>query len=175
MRMHADDRHSLRTVNKQFSGGDPGQLRQRTMQVSREAKKYNIEITPEALKTFYEKHDAKKTDEDIKKILEKYPVGYGHFKLREKLSKKYNAAPKKTRRQPYKKPQKKPPQGKPDKPNLQLASLEELQAEIEKRRENVEEEQPDEEEDVFVPPAYNTSSFTEKVVIIGAGPAGTTA
>ena len=170
--MRAVLHHPHATFDNQFSGGDPGQLRQRTVQVSREARKYNIEVTHEALKAFYEKYDAKKTDEDIKKILEKYPVGYGHFKLREKLQKKYNAAPKKTRRKPYKKPKKQPPQGKPDKPNLELASLEELKAELEKRRQNVEEEQPEEEEEVFVPPAYNASAFTEKVVIIGAGPAG---
>jgi len=153
----------------QFSGGDPGQLRQRTMQISREAKRYNIEITPEALKKFYAKYDDKKTDEDIKKILAKYPKGYGHFKLREKLAKKYKAAPKRTR-YVYKKPKKQAPKGKPDQPNLQLATLEELKAEIAKRRENIEEEEP--EEEVFVPPAYSPSSFPEKVVIIGAGPAG---
>ena len=139
------------------------------MQISREAKRYNIEITPENLKKFYAKHDDKKTDEDIKKILAKYPKGYGHFKLREKLAKKYKAAPKRTR-YVYKKPKKQAPKGKPDQPNLQLATLEELKAEIAKRRENIEEEEP--EEEVFVPPAYSPSSFPEKVVIIGAGPAG---
>lgn len=154
----------------QFSGGDPGQLRQRTMQVAREARKYNIEVTAEALKAFYTKHDPTKTDEDIKKVLAKYPVGYGHFKLREKLAKKYNAAPKRQRREPYKKPKKRAPKGNADKPNLELATLEELKAEITKRRENMEEEQ-DEEED-FTLPAYKPSSFIERVVIIGAGPAG---
>ena len=108
-------------------------------------------ILDQDLFDFYAEHDPTKTTEDIATLLDKYEPRLGHYKLAKKLEKKYGTAPKTV---PYKKskqrrsahdapaPSTKTPSSKsssPKKqakpvPNLHLATVEELQAELDKRQ-----------------------------------------
>ena len=64
----------------------------------------------------------------------------------------------------------------PDKPNLHLASKEELMEELEKRVEAEEEAREEEEDDMAeFEHSYVPSDFPERVTIIGGGPAGMSA
>ena len=63
-----------------------------------------------------------------------------------------------------------------DKPNLHLATKEQLMEELEKRIEAEEDEREDEEEDLAeFEHSYVPSDFPERVAIIGGGPAGMSA
>lgn len=69
-------------------------------------------------------------------------------------------------------------QSTPDKPNLHLASLKELQAEVSRRLEaddvedNDNDQDDDDDDDEFEIALYQDDSFAERVVIVGGGPAG---
>ena len=67
--------------------------------------------------------------------------------------------------------------GSSDKPNLHLATKEELMEEIEKRLEAEEDAKEDEEDDDFAEfeHSYVPGDFPERVTIIGGGPAGMSA
>jgi thioredoxin-disulfide reductase len=181
---------------KQFSGADIQSLQSIASQLSKESQKYQVEITDEGLKNYYLgikdcPHSASeaKAAEQASKILEKTGTGGpSHYKMVQRLKKKYGVAPptksrdnddkKKSANKKDKKSSKKKRNGKSNKPNLHLASIDELMNEIEMRREKEEEEKEanstgtdDDMEEAAVAP-YVASGETERVVIIGAGPAG---
>lgn len=69
------------------------------------------------------------------------------------------------------------PKGKADKANLHLASLEQLVEEVERRQDalrdaQVDDEDPDEEENDSGFRSWSPSSYPERVVVVGGGPAG---
>jgi len=166
----------------QFSGADEYSLREWTRRLVEEADRDDIEVTREALEEFYKKHDpAKATKESIDKIMEKNSKDFGTMvKI---LKKKYGEGPK---------TQPRPRAAKTDSaesasgssksgaPNLKAASLEELKQEIERREEDAALEKVEEEEKRLTNNPCSlyrnrTTGATEKVVIIGGGPAGMTA
>eukprot|EP00946_MAST-07B_sp_MAST-7B-sp1_P001132 g1132.t1 len=179
---------------QQFSGADLRQLQSISQQLSYEAAKYDVELTKENLVDFYKglgdrtPHGADdgKAAAQAEKILEKCGEGGPrHYKMSQRLKKKYGTKPAtikwsensgaKGSKKGSGKPSKKT--GKKNKPNLHLASMEELMAELEVRREREEEEKEkngtstdgDAESDV---PIYKASPATERIVVVGAGPAG---
>eukprot|EP00912_Choanoflagellata_sp_UC4_P000477 UC4_evm2s296 len=183
----------------QFSGADEGRVRMWADKLSREAQKYNINITPEALKEFYAKHAPEKAEDEAKliSILEKAGksgahTGVGHYKMHKALKEKYGEGPKTEIR--YKgsggasgeKPttsnrgggtsQSRRGGGDPAKPNLHLATLEQLRAEVNKREEEEAAKRAEQEDDLEDEgptwPAFVKGDFPERVAIIGAGPAG---
>lgn len=174
--------------------GEQG-LRYHTDNILRRAEIENVVITLEALEEFYQKADPSKTD--VKSVLQKCAdmtkakglcAGSAANQLARKLRKKYGSMPKTIPRfsaedrKSETKGQEKPKSSnssssKNHVANLHLATLEELQAEIEKRQdqirdEMVEAEDEDEEEadPDFTP--WTPKSYPERVVIIGGGPAG---
>jgi thioredoxin-disulfide reductase len=174
---------------KQFSGADMNSLQSITSQLSREAQKYQVEITDDGLKEYYlgikdcpHAENEAKAAAQATKILEKMGTGGpAHYKMVQRLKKKYGKAPPTTKRDNMKKKKEKKKSkkvnGKSNKPNLHLASMEQLLNELEVRKEREEEEREangtattDEDEAAVAP--YVASGFTERVVIIGAGPAG---
>lgn len=187
----------------QFSGAGEGQLRQMTQQAVRESESQNVELTIENLTTYYNDVEPSKSEADIDTVYQKCVgmvkgaktcVGAAANQLSRRLKKKYKKAPEMEerfaadKRAPgtggEKKPDEKPKasssrgtRGASDKPNLNLASKEQLMEELEKRLdaerdEQVEEEDDDEAEEAH---SYVKGDFPEKVVVIGGGPAGMSA
>eukprot|EP00940_MAST-03C_sp_MAST-3C-sp2_P002309 g2309.t1 len=175
-------------LRHQFSGADQRSLEQYTRKLAREAEKNNVRITFESLKTFYGKHDPEKSEDDIKKLLEKVGGvhgGAGHAKLVKALKKKYGESPKtEARTIPQSNKQKK---GKGASVSLKDMPTAELFAELERRGDYVplsgdsaeenrqeEEEDEDEESDTFA--VWQPEiGFPERIAIVGAGPAGLSA
>mmetsp|Transcript_56674 Transcript_56674/g.133823 ORF Transcript_56674/g.133823 Transcript_56674/m.133823 type:complete len:734 (+) Transcript_56674:56-2257(+) len=193
----------------QFSGADTNRINNMLQTLSRESQMKNVEVTHEALKTFYSEHAPEKMmemdDAKLQAILTKAgPTGGpGHYALSNALKKKYGKAPKTIARsvpaapgdakdakgdakgKPAAPPgssgkESKKEAGGPPKPNLHLASSEELQAEIQKRQEAEEakrEEEATDDDDVPTIPIWEAKSRpqVETVVIVGSGPAGLSA
>ena len=192
----------------QFSGADVNQIQSYAERYAREAEANNVKITKEALKAFYEQHAPEKaTDENVDKVMAKAggeKGGSAHRKLHKALAKKYGKGPELAKR--YVPGEKQKPGkgsasggntggrarakkgGEEDKPNLHLASVEELEEELSRRKakEEVEREQEMDEDDVEDDDTESTDAsfqvwkpdeqnITERVVIIGGGPAGLSA
>ena len=146
-----------------------------------ESQTKNIEVTLEALKAFYQESApdklAEMDDKKLTDILDKAGKGGGpgHYGLVQALKKKYNGkAPKTRARIVAAKPteQKTPPpsskaKSEPAKPNLHLATVQELQAEMDKRREEEEEKKAesatDDDESTGSFPIYDQKNRTDDV------------
>jgi len=185
----------------EFSGAGEGQLRQFTRDVVQKAEFENVLLPAENLVKFYAEKDPSKTEEDVGKVYakcasqvkganpEKMCVGAVARNLVKSLKKKYGDGPETTVRFEPEEPkaegdesagkqQAKPrARGKSDSANLQLATKEELMAELERRLEAEEEAKLEEEDDddAEFEHSWTPSPFPERVTIIGGGPAGLSA
>jgi len=172
----------------------------------RQAEAENVILSLENLRSFYQEQDAAKEDDDIVGIHKKCVdlaksrtvdecVGAGASQLARKLKKKYKSAPKLTPRfseEDRASKNEKGDAGKEkasssssssnsgapsNKPNLHLATLEQLQEELEKRMDEerdaqVEGEDPMEQESDPEFHSWTPSGYPEKMVVVGGGPAG---
>ena len=181
----------------EFSGAGEYQLRQLAERVANDAAAKNVKLSTEALRAFYDEHDAGK---DIAPIIKKCAslaksrdcVGGAARELAKKLKQKFGSAPSLTKRFGETEPPK--PKPKRTSRSLDQASTDELLAELAKRsddddlafaateaaelaRKELEEEDEDEdEEDESALPLYRPhGQFAERVVIVGAGPGGLSA
>mmetsp|Transcript_6925 Transcript_6925/g.10098 ORF Transcript_6925/g.10098 Transcript_6925/m.10098 type:complete len:653 (+) Transcript_6925:80-2038(+) len=184
----------------QFSGAGEQQLRQMTSSVVRDAEMQNTKLTLESLTVFYQEVDPSKSTTDVQSVYQKCAsmmgssdecIGAAANQLGRRLKQKYKEAPKMEERfsadarapgEDIKKESSssgstKTRGGSSNKPNLNLATKEQLMQELEarldvERDQEVEEEDDDEDEALH---SYVPSEFPEKVVIIGGGPAGMSA
>lgn len=191
-----------RKVNE-FSGAGEQQLRQFTQDVIQKAEWENVILPMENLVSYYGQQDASKTEKDIEKVYkkcvdqvkddnpEKLCVGAVARNLAKSLKKKYGSGPEFEKRFLPEEPStneqsgdkkagegpKKTKKGNSDKPNLHLATKEELLAEIESRLDAEREAQVEEEEDdnAEFEHGWEPSEWPERVTIIGGGPAGLSA
>lgn len=182
----------------QFSGADINRLQSKVSELARESKMKNVEVTLDAFKAFYADVAPDKLGDDgkLQQLLDRNGVGGGpgHYALVEALKKKYNGKAPKTR--PRTLPEAAPAADKPKsakasdqpeckqvsatEPSLHLATVQQLEAELERRREAEEERKfeaasdDDDDESVHSFPVYNatTAPEVEQLAIIGAGPAG---
>lgn len=196
----------------QFAGADVQRLDNMLRTLISESQQKNVEITHEALKAFYQENAPDKAaemdDKKLQDILDKAGKGGGpgHFTLVKALMKKYDGkAPKtrprvvaaaegagssaggdaKTSSKPGGSSAKAGAGSKADasKPNLHLASVEQLQAELAKRKEEEEERKAEAETDdddtqkfpIYLADKRNLTNGAEQLVIIGSGPAGLSA
>jgi len=185
--------------------GEQG-LRQQADKVVRTAQLENTKLTLEALTEFYQEKDASKAAQEIAAVHNKCVgmtkkhnaagecVGAAANQLARRLKKKYGSAPKQQKRfDGSSSGSEKTTTGSNQKSsdrssknknegataNLHLASLQDLQAELERRLDEqreaqVDAEDPDEDEP---DPDYHRwegpdSMFPERLVIVGGGPAG---
>jgi hypothetical protein len=186
----------------QFAGADVQRLSNMVQSLVSESQMKNVEVSFEALKEFYQANApdklAEMDDKKIQDILDKAGKGGGpgHYALVKALKKKYNKAPK-TRARTVAADGKaseggaqqdtksktgsanagagSKPKVENNKPNLHLATLEQLEAELAKRREDEEERRAeaatdDDEGPKF--PIYEPKNRTlirgaEQIVIIG--------
>eukprot|EP00550_Attheya_septentrionalis_P007777 CAMPEP_0198284348 /NCGR_PEP_ID=MMETSP1449-20131203/3821_1 /TAXON_ID=420275 /ORGANISM="Attheya septentrionalis, Strain CCMP2084" /LENGTH=686 /DNA_ID=CAMNT_0043981375 /DNA_START=127 /DNA_END=2187 /DNA_ORIENTATION=- len=187
----------------EFSGAGEGQLKQLTQQVIRSSEVENVVLPLEHLVEYYQTHDASKALPSIESVHRKCAdmisnpdqecVGAAASQLVRKLKKKYGKGPPTIPRfqtqdrqpnaeQPNEKKQTDQNNNKPKtktdpgKPNLNLATTEELQAELERRWEEELESRVEEEEDDEAEMDHSfyagASDFPERVVVVGGGPAG---
>ncbi|KAJ1625508.1 hypothetical protein T492DRAFT_1039152 [Pavlovales sp. CCMP2436] len=178
----------------QFSGADVNQLTSVVSELVRESKLKNVEVTLDAFKAFYaEVAPDKVDDEKLLQLLVRNGKGGGpgHYALVEALKKKYAGKAPKTQPRAVEESPAAAEKPKPAKaeaasatgPSLHLASVDQLEAELGRRREAEEERRfqeasdDDEDDDVHTFPVYNATSApaVEQLVIIGAGPAGLSA
>lgn len=191
----------------QFSGAGEAQLRQMTQQVIRESEMQNVVLTKESILAYYKEVEPSKAEADIEVVYNKCVgmagkgvdqcVGAAANQLARRLKKKYKSAPKMEQR--FSPEARSPGNAKksageddkaksssssrtrtsaaPDKPNLSLATKEQLMEELEKRLDAERDQQVDEEDDDNAEDAHSWTKgdFPEKVVIIGGGPAGMSA
>jgi thioredoxin reductase (NADPH) len=188
-------------VVDQFSGAGEQQLRQMTQSVVRQSEIENVVLSEESLIEYYKQVDATKDSKSISSVYQKCVdmnkkhshecVGSAANQLARKLKKKYKSAPKLTPRftEEDRKPGDKEPKGeekkkktssrRQEKLTLESFTKEELLKELERREDEerdaeVEtEEDDDEETELFH--RWVPGPFPERVVIIGGGPAGTSA
>jgi hypothetical protein len=186
----------------QFSGADVQRLSTMVSSLVSESQMKNVEVTFEALKEFYQTSAPEKLaemdDKKIQDILDKAGKGGGpgHYALVKALKKKYNGKAPKTR--PRTVLSDKPagegtaqdtksktsstsnagsskPKAESNKPNLHMATVEQLEAELAKRREDEEERRAEaatDDDDSPKFPIYEPNNRTltrgaEQVVIIG--------
>eukprot|EP00035_Acanthoeca_spectabilis_P021850 m.440577 g.440577 ORF g.440577 m.440577 type:complete len:692 (-) comp18538_c0_seq1:1881-3956(-) len=182
----------------QFSGGDPNQLQQWAEMLAKEAEKYDVQVSKDALVAYYEDVAPEKAKDTAKidEILEKAGEGGGpgHYKLCRKLEKKYSKRPDTTPAENRKMKSKggssgdagdkaAPKGGSTGKDagtSLSTATIDELEKELAARREAEAEKKFEESEDDEESPEsklkfYEPSDFPERVTIIGSGPAGLSA
>ena len=174
-------------LRHQLSGGDLNSVQQWANKLSREAAKANVRVTMEALVEYYKEVDPEpkkpRTPETLAAVIEKYggeDGGPQHAKLVRKLTKKYGKGPKTVaairgkgsskKKEDKKKKSKKDKKG-PAKPNLHLATVDQLKAEMEKRQDAADLEAGEEAEDEGVGWQPNGAA-PERLAIIGGGPAG---
>ena len=188
----------------EFSGASEQQLVHFTGAVVEQSQLENVKLTLESLKDFYAKVDEKKTIADVEGVWKKCAshaskvkgsgddkcAGAAATSLARKLKHKYRQAPKLEKRfQPDEKDQEKTNSkketegtskgrrkktGDPEKPNLHLATKEELLEELQLREDEeldaqVEGESDDQAEFEHM---WQPGPFPERVCIIGGGPAG---
>lgn len=191
-----------------LNGASGPALQQNINNVVNKSKRDNVVLTMENLSAFYAENDPSKNEDDVKKVLNKCVdmnkrhnphkecVGGAALNLSRGLKKKYNSRPEmKVRftqedRMPTdaKKKEKdsgakenRAPKGseaKSNKPNLHLATKEELMEELEKRLEaeaEAREEELEEEDFAEFEHSYVPGDFPERITIIGGGPAGMSA
>mmetsp|Transcript_14574 Transcript_14574/g.22479 ORF Transcript_14574/g.22479 Transcript_14574/m.22479 type:complete len:686 (-) Transcript_14574:109-2166(-) len=193
---------------QEFSGAGEQQLRQYTDMIIGKAKDENVKLTLENLTAYYAEYDASKDADAVQSLLNKCAgskanknvdecVGASAFNLTRKLKKKYKKGPKlvprfvpgegadaETEQQPSSSSSSKQTKSKasndPKTANLSLATMEELQAEIERRMDELrdaeadaEDEDDENEEDLHA--FQRGSPFPQPVTIIGGGPAGLSA
>jgi len=187
----------------EFSGAGEQQLRHFTQEVVRRSDIENVVLKRETLDEYYAEKDASKSSEDIDKVYTKCSgmtkenpkkecVGAAATQLVRGLKKKYGAGPKLVARftdedrMPASAEKKKEgggsagggakggASGKADKPNLHLATKEELLAALEKLQDEEEDAAYEEEDDddAEFAHAWTKGDFPERVTIIGGGPAG---
>eukprot|EP01048_Picozoa_sp_COSAG05_P018450 COSAG05_NODE_2700_length_2753_cov_2.522231_2_plen_385_part_00 len=151
-------------VYKQFSGADERQLRQVVQEVVRKAQAANIEVTKEALAQFFEKHAPEKVAK-VDEILVKYKAA----DLVKNLKTKYGEAPKTQKRKKFDpKEEKKKKEAVMLHAALEKASEEDLLAALAR----VQGEKDEDELETMMAGPKAWKSKPNKVVIIGAGPAG---
>jgi len=182
---------------KEFSGAGEQQLRQLTDWVIGKSEDENVLLSLDSLIEYYGVHDSSKDRDSIEIVYKKCVdmikdsrneecIGYPASQLSRKLRKKYGKAPElKARfteedRASSTKKEEKPKEKKkadPQKANLHLASVDELKKELESRLEaEMEAAMEDlDDDDAEFEHSYTPSSFPERVVIIGGGPAGISA
>jgi len=194
-----------RKVNE-FSGAGEQQLRQFTKDVIQKSEWENVMLPMENLFSYYGQQDASKTTKDIEKVYkkcvdqvkdenpDKLCVGAVARNLAKSLKKKYGSGPEFETRFLPEEPStneqsgekktaegsggaKKSNKGDSGKPNLHLATKEELLAEIESRLDAERDAQVEEEEDdeAEFEHGWEPSEWPERVTIIGGGPAGLSA
>lgn len=181
----------------EFSGAGEQQLRQFTDRIIGKADRDNIVLSKEALVTFYGKFEEGK---DVAPVLKKCAdmmkgnksgecFGQPARELAKRLKQKYKEAPelvprfteedRKTKNEAGGANTKKETKTKasPDKPNLQLATKEELQKELDARLEAEMEAEFDDEDDdeAEFEHGWSPGDYPERVTIIGGGPAGISA
>ena len=165
----------------QFSGADTNRLNTMLQALVTESQTKNIEVTFESLKSYYQENApdkfAEMDDKKLTDILDKAGKGGGpgHYALVQALKKKYNGKAPKTRPrtvaskggESLKTPPPSKSKAEPAKPNLHLATVQELQAEIDKRREEEEEKKAesatDEDEAAGSFPIYDPKNRTDDV------------
>jgi len=181
--------YHLGKKKQEFSGGDSARLQQYSRSLASAGSNFQIMITEDDLIDFYSEHDPTKTPEDIAALLAKHEPRMGHYKLAKKLEKKYGSAPKtvpykksKSKSKPSASPTPSPSTSRPSKKqepqtaNLHLASIEELQAELDRRQAEdddiVDDDDDDDDDELDLTLYTQDDEFPERVVIVGAGPAG---
>lgn len=191
-------------IDSDTGGIGEGPLRQATQKAIRAAQLENTLLELSDLVEYYNKVDPNKSDAEIAELHEKCAsmtkhnpdhqcVGNAANQLVRRLKKKYKQGPKTVPRftgeadssssdsgssSNKSKQQQQQPSNK-KKTSLQTASIEELQAELEKRLDELRDEQVEHETQDDADHEYNESNniwqpseFPEKVVVIGSGPAG---
>mmetsp|Transcript_32327 Transcript_32327/g.64033 ORF Transcript_32327/g.64033 Transcript_32327/m.64033 type:complete len:684 (+) Transcript_32327:173-2224(+) len=178
-----------------FSGAGEQQLRQFATDAIIKSEAANVMIRTEELVRYYKEVDPEKEEKSVVEIAEKCAsltkgnkskmcVGAAAGQLARKLKKKYSSAPELEKRfLPQEKTEDAETSsgsagakkgGKADKPNLQLATLEQLQEELEKRLDEIrekEEEEAEDDESEFAH-SWTKGDFPERITIVGGGPAG---
>jgi len=183
----------------EFKGASEQQLNQMTDQIVRQSEIENVKLTRDELVDYYKQVDESKDQESIDSVYNKCAgmtkgtecVGNPANQLARKLKKKYGKAPKTVTR--FAPEDRKPGAAKENKteesktksskksdsskPNLHLASKEDLLEELERRQAAEEEAREDEEEDeeAAFGNVWTPGDFPERVTIIGGGPAGMSA
>jgi thioredoxin reductase len=183
----------------QFSGAGEQQLQQMTSQIISQADSDNVVLEKQALLDYYKQVDSSKSTESIEGVYKKCVdmqkkynpnkqcVGGAASQLARKLKKKYKSAPKLSPR--FTAEDRKPSSGSDkqkkqestkkenNKPNLHLATKEDLMQELEKRLDEERDAQVEEEDDddAEFEHSWTPGDFPEKVTIIGGGPAGISA
>uniref|UniRef100_A0A6V2AN00 Thioredoxin domain-containing protein n=1 Tax=Ditylum brightwellii TaxID=49249 RepID=A0A6V2AN00_9STRA len=188
----------------EFSGAGEGQLRQYTQGIVERAERENVLLTKDSLVKYYKEKDGSKSEDAVNGVHKKCVdmmknnksglcVGPAATKLAKNLKKKYGDGPVLEKRF---KAEEQTPGGESkksndsssttksssssasNKPNLNLATIEDLKAELEKRIDEALEAQVEEEEDDDAEFEHSWSGpgdFPERVTIIGGGPAGISA
>ena len=187
----------------EFSGAGEQQLRHFTQEVVRRSDIENVVLKRDTLDAYYKEKDATKSAEDIDKVYAKCAgmtrenpkkecVGAAATQLVRGLKKKYGQGPKLVPR--FTDEDRMPSSGsasdkkkegsgskagggtsgKADKPNLHLATKEELLAALEKLQDAEEDAayEAEDDDDAEFAHAWTKGDFPERVTIIGAGPAG---
>jgi hypothetical protein len=188
----------------QFAGADTQRLANMVQSLVSESQMKNVEVSFEALKEFYQANAPEKLaemdDKKIQDILDKAGKGGGpgHYALVKALKKKYSGKAPKTRARTVAAEAKasegtaqdtksktgsanaggssgSKPKVENNKPNLHLATLEQLEAELAKRREDEEERRAEAATDdddspkfpIYEPKNRTLTRGAEQVVIIG--------
>lgn len=192
-------------IQQQVGGIGEGALRQTTDQAVRQAESENVKLPLDSLLQYYKEVDATKSESDVKTVHKKCAdmvkgtgdcVGPAAIQLKRRLRQKYSKMPETVERfteadQKSQKgggggagagagrsgPKQKNDGSTSNKPNLHLATKEQLLEELEKREdlerdEEVENEDEDEDEPDPDWHPWTPSGFPERMVVIGGGPAG---
>lgn len=166
-------------------GGDTNSLQQWAQKLAAKSEEFDVEISKDAMLAFYKENAPDKDEAAVLAIYNKLAEGGGpsHAKLLKKLKKKYDGkGPEVTPATNRMAKEKKEAKEEAKKgPALTTATVEELQAELDRRAEaaaDAAEEAKGEDEDGMDGDGdsgitmYAAGDFPERVVIIGAGPAG---
>jgi len=185
-----------------IKGASEGMLQQKISSIVTRSRRENVLLKKEALIEYYKEVDESTTEEKIQTVYqkcaemnkkynpEKLCIGSAASQLSKRLKQKYNKRVQTSVRftdedrrptsstDKKKTEEKKASSGASDKPNLHLATKEQLMEELEKRLEaeaEAREEEMDEDDMSEFDHSYTPSDFPERVTIIGGGPAGMSA